>query len=59
VVVERFPVEIAVLRLDRQIVNDTPINYSQSIPELLAGVPRAGAPANLTGGVMRSTYGQE
>ena len=59
VVAERIPVEIAVLRLDGQIVIDTPIKYSQSIPELLAGVPRTGSPANFTWGVMRSTYGQE
>ena len=59
VVAERIPVEIAVLRLDGQIVLDTPIKYSQSIPELLAGVPRTGAPANFTWGVMRNTYGQE
>lgn len=59
VVVERIPVEIAVLRLDGHIVIDTPIKHSQSIPELLAGVPRAGPSANFTWGVMRSTYGQE
>jgi hypothetical protein len=59
VAVERIPVEIAVLRLDRQIVIDTPIKYNQSIPELLAGVPRTGTPANFTWGVMWSTYGQE
>jgi hypothetical protein len=59
VVAERIPVEIAVLRLDGQIVIDTPIKYSQSIPELLAGVPRTGPQANFTWGVMRSTYGQD
>lgn len=59
VAVKRIPVEIAVLRLDGQIVIDTPIKYSQSIPELLAGVPRTGPPANFNWGVMRSTYGQE
>ena len=59
VAVERIPIEIAVLRLDGRIVIDTPIKYSESIPELLAGVPRTGPPANFTWGVMRSTYGQE
>jgi hypothetical protein len=52
VVVERIPVEIAVRHLDGQVVIDTPIKYSQSVPELLAGVPRNWA-------VMRSVYGQE
>jgi hypothetical protein len=59
VVAERIPIEIAVLRLDGQIVVETPIKYSQSIPELLAGVPRTGPPANFTWSVMRSTYDQE
>jgi hypothetical protein len=59
VVAERIPVEIAVLRLDGQIVIDTPTKYSQSIPELLAGVPRTGTPARFTWSVMRNTYGQE
>lgn len=59
VVVGRIHVEIAVLRLDGQIVIDAPIKNSESISELLAGVPRTGLPANFTWGVMRSTYGQE
>ena len=58
VVVERISVEIVVLPLEGQIVIDTPVKYSQSIPELLAGVPHAGPPANFTWGVMRSTYVQ-
>ena len=59
VVAERIPVEIAVRRLDGQVVIDTPIKYSQSIPELLAGVPRTGRATNFTWAVMRSVYGQE
>jgi hypothetical protein len=55
---ERIPVEIAVLRLDGQIVVDTPIKYRQSIPELLAGVPRTGTSAKFAWSVMRSIYGQ-
>jgi hypothetical protein len=59
VVAERIPVEIAVRRLDGQVLIGTPIKYSQSIPELLVGVPRTGRAANFTWAIMRSVYGQE
>ena len=59
VLAERIPVEIAVRSLDRQVVIDTPNKYDQSVPELLAGVPRTGRAANFTWAVMRSVYGQE
>jgi len=57
--IQRFPVEIAVRRLDGQVVIDTPIKYDKSIPEFLAGIPRTGSTANYSWAVMRKVYGQE
>lgn len=57
--IQRFPVEIAVRRLLGQVVIDTPIKYDKSIPELLAGIPRTGSTANFSWAVMRKVYGQE
>ena len=56
---QRFPVEIAVRRLDGQVVIDTPIKYDKSIPELLAGIPRTGFTANFSSAVMKKVYEQE
>lgn len=57
--IQRFPVEIAVRRLEGQVVIDTPIKYDKSIPEFLAGIPRTGSTANYSWAVMRKVYGQE
>ncbi len=56
--IQRFPVEIAVRRLDGQVVIDTPIKYDKSIPEILTGVPRTESTANSSWAVMRKVYGQ-
>jgi hypothetical protein len=49
------PVEIAVVRLDGQVV-DTPIIYNQPISELLAGDPSA--EGGRTWGTMQRIYGR-
>jgi hypothetical protein len=57
--VQRIPVEIAVLRLDGEVIINTPIKHSQSIPRLLAGVSQTGnLERNFTWGVMLRAYGQ-
>jgi len=51
-----LPVEIAVVRLDGQVVIDTPIKYNQPISELLAGDPSA--EGGRTRGTMQRIYGR-
>lgn len=47
--IRRFPVEIAVRRLDEQVIIDTLIKYDKLIPDLLAGIPRTGSTVDLSG----------
>ena len=57
--IQRFSVAIAVRRLDGQVVIDTPIKYSKSTPEFLAGIPLTGSTADFSWAVMKKVYGQE